>query len=68
MPAHSATPNAYRTTRTRFSLPFQQRWIVDRSRLKRWKSRQIGVSWSTSYGCVERTAAAGARDDQWCQP
>lgn len=47
-------------------LPFQQRWIVDRSRLKLMeKSRQIGVSWSTSYGCVERTAAAGARDDQW---
>jgi phage FluMu gp28-like protein len=29
------------------------------------KSRQIGLSWSTSYACVERTAAQDARHDQW---
>ena len=47
-------------------LPFQARWIKDDSRLKLMeKSRQIGVSWSTSYACDERTAAQGARHDQW---
>lgn len=47
-------------------LPYQERWIVDRSRLKLMeKARQIGLSWSTSYACVERTAEAGARHDQW---
>lgn len=47
-------------------LPFQQRWITDRSRLKLMeKSRQIGVSWSTAYAADERTAAAGNRWDQW---
>ncbi len=29
------------------------------------KSRQIGLSWSTAYPAVERTAVAGARNDQW---
>jgi len=47
-------------------LPYQERWILDRSRLKLMeKARQIGLSWSTSYACVERTAEAGARHDQW---
>ena len=47
-------------------LPYQERWIVDRTRLKLMeKSRQIGVSWGTAYACVERTAEAGARWDQW---
>jgi phage FluMu gp28-like protein len=47
-------------------LPFQQKWINDTSRLKAMeKSRQIGISWSTAYPAVERTAAAGARWDQW---
>lgn len=47
-------------------LEFQRRWIDDVSRLKLMeKSRQIGVSWSTAYGCVERTAPAEARHDQW---
>lgn len=47
-------------------LDFQTRWIKDTSRLKLMeKSRQIGVSWGTAYGAVERTAAAGARHDQW---
>lgn len=47
-------------------LPFQARWIKDESRLKAMeKSRQIGLSWSTAYACDERTAAQGARHDQW---
>jgi len=47
-------------------LDFQERWINDTSRLKAMeKSRQIGISWSTAYPAVERTARAGARWDQW---
>lgn len=47
-------------------LPYQSRWVTDDSRLKLMeKSRQIGLSWSTAYACDERTAAAGARHDQW---
>ena len=47
-------------------LPYQERWINDTSRLKMMeKSRQIGLSWSTAYPAVERTAVAGARHDQW---
>ena len=29
------------------------------------KSRQIGISWATAYAADERTAAQGARHDQW---
>ncbi len=29
------------------------------------KARQIGLSWSSAYACVERSAAQGARYDQW---
>lgn len=47
-------------------LPYQSGWIKDDSRLKLMeKGRQIGLSWSTAYKCVERTAAQGARNDQW---
>lgn len=47
-------------------LPYQERWIKDRARLKIMeKARQIGISWSTAYPTVERTAAKGARWDQW---
>ena len=47
-------------------LPFQARWIKDESRLKLMeKSRQVGISWSTAYAADERTAAQGARFDQW---
>lgn len=47
-------------------LPYQERWIVDRSRLKLMeKARQIGLSWSTAYAADERTAEAGAKWDQW---
>lgn len=47
-------------------LPYQEKWIKDRSRLKLMeKSRQIGLSWSTAYPLVERTALHSARYDQW---
>lgn len=47
-------------------LPYQSAWIKDISRLKLMeKSRQIGLSWSTAYAAVERTAAQDARHDQW---
>lgn len=47
-------------------LNFQEKWIDDKSRLKLMeKSRQIGISWSTSYACTERTSMAGAKNDQW---
>jgi phage FluMu gp28-like protein len=50
----------------RIFLPFQTAWIDDKSRLKLMeKSRQIGISWGTAYGCVERTAPAGCKHDQW---
>ena len=47
-------------------LPFQSAWIKDSSRLKlHEKSRQIGMSWAAAYAADERTAAQGARFDQW---
>ncbi len=47
-------------------LPFQSKWITDNSRLKLMeKSRQIGLSWASAYAAAERTAAQGARFDQW---
>jgi phage FluMu gp28-like protein len=47
-------------------LPYQSAWIKDDSRLKLMeKGRQIGLSWCTAYACDERTAAKGARHDQW---
>lgn len=47
-------------------LPYQSRWIADNSRLKLMeKGRQIGLSWSTAYATVSRTALATARHDQW---
>ena len=50
----------------RLFLPYQQRWIADKSRLKLMeKGRQIGLSWSTADATVERTAPSEARYDQW---
>ncbi|PWE52144.1 hypothetical protein DEM27_32615 [Metarhizobium album] len=47
-------------------LPYQGKWITDNSRLKLMeKGRQIGLSWSTAYATVSRTALATARHDQW---
>lgn len=50
----------------RLFLGYQQRWIDDASRLKLMeKSRQIGLSWSTAYAAVERTAPKENKNDQW---
>lgn len=50
----------------RLFLEYQDEWIEDTSRLKLMeKGRQIGLSWSTAYGAVERTAPKEARFDQW---
>lgn len=50
----------------RLFLEYQDAWIEDQSRLKLMeKGRQIGVSWSTSCGTVERTAPKECRFDQW---
>ncbi|MGO4558312.1 phage terminase large subunit family protein [Mesorhizobium sp. 2RAF21] len=47
-------------------LPYQSKWILDNSRLKLMeKGRQIGLSWSTAYATVSRTAMAEAKRDQW---
>ncbi|MBE2242482.1 MAG: hypothetical protein IAE86_06990, partial [Burkholderiaceae bacterium] len=47
-------------------LPFQAKWIKDKSRLKLMeKSRQIGLSWSTAYDVVEDVSAQGRRYDEW---
>jgi phage FluMu gp28-like protein len=47
-------------------LPYQNKWIMDESRLKAMeKARQIGLSWSTAYASDERAAAQGARFDEW---
>jgi len=47
-------------------LPYQRRWIADRSRLKLLeKSRQIGMSWATAYALVRRQAEPAARLDSW---
>ncbi|CUX57461.1 MULTISPECIES: terminase large subunit domain-containing protein [Agrobacterium] len=47
-------------------LPYQARWISDKSRLKQMeKGRQIGLSWSTAYATVSRTAVNTAIRDQW---
>jgi len=47
-------------------LPFQERWITDRSRLKLMeKSRQIGISWSSAYDIVRSQSRSGTRLDAW---
>lgn len=47
-------------------LPYQSRWITDNARLKLMeKGRQIGLSWSTAYATVGRTALVTAKHDQW---
>lgn len=47
-------------------LPYQSKWVLDHSRLKLMeKGRQIGLSWSTAWATVSRTAMAEAKRDQW---
>jgi phage FluMu gp28-like protein len=50
----------------RLFLPYQRRWIEDRSPLKIMeKSRQIGLSWAAAYGLVRQQAVATAAADSW---
>lgn len=63
---HTGRARCIPANRQAIFLPYQSAWITDRSRLKiMQKSRQIGLSWSAAWACVERTAAAGAAHDQW---
>jgi len=47
-------------------LPYQAKWVKDRSQLKLMeKARQIGLSWSTAYALVSTTSLKDARQDDW---
>lgn len=47
-------------------LPYQERWIRDRSRIKFMeKSRQIGISWCSSYDLDREHSKSDARLDGW---
>ena len=50
----------------RMLLPYQRKWVTDNSRLKlAVKSRQIGLSWCTSYRLVRQKVREDARLDAW---
>jgi phage FluMu gp28-like protein len=50
----------------RYFLPYQAKWIDDNERLKLMqKSRQIGLSLSSAFGSVARTAPSKTRFDHW---
>jgi phage FluMu gp28-like protein len=47
-------------------LPFQEKWVKDRSRLKiAEKSRQIGWTWCSAYRLVREKSLKAARNDAW---
>ena len=47
-------------------LPYQWNWITDRSNIKLMeKSRQIGISWSTSYDVVRMQSLKSTKLDSW---
>lgn len=47
-------------------LPYQQKWIKDRSRLKLCeKSRQIGFTWTSAYDLDREQGKATTRLDSW---
>lgn len=47
-------------------LPYQWRWITDRAAIKIMeKSRQIGISWATSYDVVRQQSLASTKLDSW---
>lgn len=49
-----------------FFLPYQRKWILDRSRIKIMeKSRQIGMSWTAAYSLVRDHSSASCRLDSW---
>ncbi len=50
----------------RLLLPYQAKWVADRSRLKiAEKSRQIGWTWAAAYDLVRKLSASGAVLDEW---
>jgi len=50
----------------RYFLPYQARWIQDRSPKRIMeKSRQIGISLCTAYDLVKKTATPGNQYDAW---
>ena len=54
------------STQTPFFLPYQKRWIADKSRLKIMeKSRQVGLSWASAYGLVRDHVGPTSRLDTW---
>lgn len=47
-------------------LPYQERWILDDSRIKLVeKSRQIGFSWASAYEAVRKQSQSNATLDEW---
>lgn len=49
-----------------FFLPYQQRWIKDRSPLKIMeKSRQVGMSWASAFALVKEQADNRTPTDSW---
>ena len=49
-----------------FFLPYQKRWIEDRSPLKLMeKSRQVGMSWAAAYSLVREQAENKTATDSW---
>lgn len=47
-------------------LPYQEKWVKDRSRIKLGeKSRQIGWTWCSAYGIVRRKSLKTAALDAW---
>jgi phage FluMu gp28-like protein len=49
-----------------FMLPYQKRWIEDRSLLRVMeKSRRVGISYSTAYDLVRQHAVRDHRVDTW---
>ncbi len=51
---------------SQYFLPYQRRWIEDRSPLKIMeKSRQVGMSFAAAYALVREQAAGEVRTDSW---
>ncbi|MBO7521388.1 MAG: terminase family protein [Opitutales bacterium] len=49
-----------------FFLPYQKKWILDKSKIKIMeKSRQIGMSWTAAYSLVREHSLLSCRLDSW---
>lgn len=52
--------------RDTFLLPYQQRWVADRSLVRLMeKSRRVGISYATAYDEVRQHSVKGNRVDTW---